>query len=637
MPYIKALLLFSTLCLLPLSADINISNKFDQIISNLTDSNNLNEDKLTTPSSKAREERRLKIEESLRQIEALKNKQKLTEKEKAKQEKELIEEAKRIELERFLEEQKEQKEQLLKVKLSDDLKKLDEYFKKDNQWSTVYANYKTYQELELRLEAINKRIDILSKKTKQSEKDKDALRKYKEQLATTEGKLAQLQEYKKEEPFEELLKPIPIGEVPSVTSPLDIIKAFSFQKHLKAVQEDYIKRKNSLEEAIRKLMEKQAILNRLTKLNTALDYTSQQKMTAEELRIFRSKLDIIQTRQRVLEQEITGLNHAINESIAKEVDKAITIGTIVLFAFLIFFLIKYLVRKYMLENELFYTTNKAINITFMTILFFVLLFSYLENVGHLVTILSFASAGIAIALKDWFMNIMGWLVIIFSGSIHVGDRIRVSRDGNEYVGDVVDISLLRMTLHEDVTLTTYTTNRRAGRILFIPNNYIFTEMIANYSHSGLKTVWDGIDFIITFDSDALKAQSIAKEVSRKYSKGYTDMTRKQLNKLRSKYSMRNTSVEPRIFAFFDEHGIRISVWYLTNAYATLTLRSTISMEILSQIKEEESISIAFPSQSLYINKAAPTLPRSKDNKKSSDNNIAKKSADKYKPDDWGIY
>jgi small-conductance mechanosensitive channel len=255
----------------------------------------------------------------------------------------------------------------------------------------------------------------------------------------------------------------------------------------------------------------------------------------------------------------------------------------------------------MYRHPLFYTINKTFNITYISISIIILLFAYLENVGHLVTILSFASAGIAIALKDWFTSMMGWLVIIFSGSIHVGDRIRFSKNGVEYIGDVVDISLLRITLHEDITLTTFTTNRRAGRIIFIPNNYIFTDMIANYSHSGSTTVWDGIDFVITFESDTHKAQQICKEIAKKYSKGYVDMTRKNLNSLRSKYSLRNISVEPRVFAFLDTYGVKISVWYLTNAYATLALRSTISMDILAKFKAQEDITIAIPMQSIHIN------------------------------------
>lgn len=259
----------------------------------------------------------------------------------------------------------------------------------------------------------------------------------------------------------------------------------------------------------------------------------------------------------------------------------------------------------MSDNERFYTINKALNISFMTILILTLLLAYIENVSYLVTILGFASAGIAIAMKDWFMSLMGWATIVVGGAIHVGDRVKFVRDGVEYVGDIVDISLLRMTMHEDITLTTYMINRRAGRMVFIPNNFIFTDMISNYSHAGLKTVWDGIDFVITFDSDVQKANSIAKDVTRKYSKGYTDITRKQLNKLRSQYGIRNTNVEPRIFTHIEPYGIKISAWYLTNSFATMTLRSTISIEILKRIHEEESINLAFPTQSLYMDKPVP--------------------------------
>lgn len=191
---------------------------------------------------------------------------------------------------------------------------------------------------------------------------------------------------------------------------------------------------------------------------------------------------------------------------------------------------------------------------------------------------------------------------MFGGAVRVGDRVKFQRGNIEYIGDIVDISLLRMTMHEDVTLTAYMHNRRAGRVIFIPNNFIFTDMIANYSHAGLKTVWDGIDLVVTFDSDIHKASSIAKEVAKKYSKGYTDITRKQLNKLRSQYSMKNTNVEPRIFTFIEPYGMKISIWYLTNSYATLTLRSTISAEIIDRIQAEENVSLAFPTQSIYVDK-----------------------------------
>lgn len=75
------------------------------------------------------------------------------------------------------------------------------------------------------------------------------------------------------------------------------------------------------------------------------------------------------------------------------------------------------------------------------------------------------------------MSILGWMVIVFGGSFHVGDRIKIQKDGLPYVGDIIDISLLRMTVLEDITLTSYKENIRSGRIFscrttwFLPRSF----------------------------------------------------------------------------------------------------------------------------------------------------------------------
>ena len=230
-------------------------------------------------------------------------------------------------------------------------------------------------------------------------------------------------------------------------------------------------------------------------------------------------------------------------------------------------------------------------------------FFYIDNATYLITILGFASAGIAIAMKDWFMNIFGWFVIVSTGNFKVGDRIKiVLQNGQvEIIGDVVDITISRIVIHEDVTLTSYVKNRRAGRIIFVPNNIIFTNPLFNYTHNGLRAVWDGIDIVITFDSNHKKAEYLAKEITKKYSKGYTDITRKQLNKLRNVYNIKNTQVEPRIYTFIGEYGVVISCWYL-NSYATLNLRSKISSEILDAFSKEDDIEIAYNTLDIKMNK-----------------------------------
>ena len=370
--------------------------------------------------------------------------------------------------------------------------------------------------------------------------------------------------------------------------------------------EEYNNRYSSLRAIMEKLREKQSTLKELLTLDPMnVEYSKELAEVEDQIKTFIPVIDIFKTTKNVYSKKIDEIELNLKNNIQKEIERTMIIGAIILFFFFLLFFIKHFVKKYMSEEESFYTINKALNISFVSILILTLLLAYIENVSYLVTILGFASAGIAIAMKDWFMSLMGWATIVLGGAIHVGDRVRFVRDGVEYVGDIVDISMLRMTMHEDITLTSYMSNRRAGRMIFIPNNFIFTDMIANYSHSGLKTVWDGIDFVITFDSDANKASHIAKEITKKYSKGYTEITRKQLNKLRSKYGMRNTNVEPRIFTHIEPYGLKISAWYLTNSYATMTLRSTISIEIIARIQEEEKIHLAFPTQSIYVDKNVP--------------------------------
>jgi len=477
----------------------------------------------------------------------------------------------------------------------------------NNIWSKIYSNYHLYKELKKQRIDLDLKIHTLKSRFRLSSKQKNYLEELDEEKHTILGKLELLKEYE-EDPFKKLLIPHIIGHIPKVTNPFSLIEVFSYIEKLSSYEEEYRSRSLSLQTVLERFEYKKIILDEIIKLSSNKDkniYIKELKDTKEQIKTFKPVMEIFKTTDNIYSKKIDEIKLKLKSDIKKEIERTSIIAGIILFLIIILFLSKYLVKRYMSDNDRFYTINKALNISFVLIVILTLLLAYIENVSYLVTILGFASAGIAIAMKDWFMSLMGWFTIVMGGSIHVGDRVKFQRGSIEYIGDIVDVSMLRMTLHEDVTLTAYMHNRRAGRIVFIPNHFIFTDMIANYTHAGLKTVWDGIDFMITFDSNIHKASAIAKEITRKYSKGYTDITRKQLNKLRSQYGIRNTNVEPRILTFIEPYGMKISAWYLTNSYATLTLRSTISAEIIYRIQAEEDINLAFPTQSIYMDKNVP--------------------------------
>ena len=495
---------------------------------------------------------------------------------------------------------KQESQKYAKIKKDrDTLKTLKMQISDENMWIKSYASYLTAVDVKNNLDKIKKRIKYLSKHAKNAS-DKSELNALIDKQKILATQVDNLKGDFALAPFSELITPPNIEKIPEISNPFDILGGYSLIKTFDANFEEYKKKKEALQNLIKTLQTQLRIYNHLAIIDTVHDYKKDIKRQKLQLEMFRRALDTMNVTMNVYQKRLDVAEVNIHKSIKRQIYGLIKITIIIFFIFLIFFLLKLIVKKYITDNERFYMANKIITFANFTIIILVLFFNYIENVSYIVTILGFASAGIAIAMKDWFMSLLGWLVIVFGGSIHVGDRIRVDLDGMKYVGDVLDISLLRITILEDITLTSIMQNRRAGRIIFIPNNYIFTKMIANYTHNSLKTVWDGIKITITFDSNHKKAMHLVKEITKKYSKGYTDITRKQLNKLRQNYSLKNTNVEPRIYSFIAPNGLDIEAWYLTNAYGTLTLRSVISADIVDAFNAEDDITIAYPTQKLNV-------------------------------------
>ena len=465
---------------------------------------------------------------------------------------------------------------------------------KDNILLKRYSNYLSYGKIVNELDSLK---NSLKSKSGLSEEQEYQLHN---KIRVKENELELIAEYKGS-PIGGLINPPEIEKYENITNPFGIINALSNIKKLENNKKQFKSLEAEIQALASTLEDELVTYLELFNLDPKLEYKDKITFLDKQKKDFTIVLDIVDTTEEVYTRKIEQIILEIKNQVSQQVQKMFTILVIIIILSIISFLVKLTLRKYFSQNENFYMINKIINFSLVFLIVMVVLFSYIDNVSYLVTILGFASAGIAIALKDWFMSIFGWMVIVTSGFIQVGDRIRVTKGGVETVGDVLDISLFKITIREDVTMISYTKNRRAGRIYFVPNNYIFSELIANYTHSELRTVWDGIDITITFDSNHKKAQKIAREILKHYSKGYSDITRKQLSKMRNKYQLRATGVEPRVFTLVEPHGIVISSWYLTNSYAALVLRSTISPEILDSFMKEDDIHIAYPTQQININ------------------------------------
>lgn len=459
-------------------------------------------------------------------------------------------------------------------------------------WNIRYENFIKYQDINDELIILNLNL----KKTSDIHQQEELKRK----IANLEEQLSLLKEYKDLNFAQSLSAPDNIETLSKLTNPLAIIGAFSHIKKLKGEKEEYIFKFNDFKNLVDKIKEKNSELKELVELKPSVENIEALKASDKKLEEFEQALNFASVSYSVYEKKIDEELSRVSAEIKVQGLRAVNILVAIVIVIAIAFMLKFIAKKYIKDSERYYTATKIINFININIIFLILLFAYIENITYLVTILGFASAGLAIAMKDMFMSMLGWCVIIFGGSFRVGDRVKVFQNDTTYIGDIIDISFLRITLYEELTLETYNKNRRSGRIIFIPNNYVFTNLLANYTHHGMKTVLDGIDISVTFDSNLDKAQEIVENIVTRHAKGYTELARKNIARLQHEYSIKNPKVEPRFFMFFEHWGMRISAWYMTNAYAALVLRSTISKEIIKEFNKHKDIKIAYPSQNLYL-------------------------------------
>jgi len=485
------------------------------------------------------------------------------------------------------------------IKINDNLKFIEDELK-NNIWIARYNNYLAYRKIETQLAKV--KVDSKKYARWKGDKYKELSYQLKNKIKIKENELSLISEYK-DSPIGSLIKPKPIEAAPTVSNPFKVIGGYTYIQKIKGNVEEYKETNTQLSDLLKNINIKIQELEKLKKLSSSDKkgaIESEIKILKKELKDFIMVVEIVSTTQEVYNRKINQVIQEVKKSIANEIEHEVKLIIIISLLFLIALGAKMAMKKYIEDDDKYYTTNKLINFFFIIITLLVLIFSYIENASYLVTFLGFASAGIAIALKDWFMSIFGWISIMTGGHIKPGDRVKVTRQGVEVVGDVLDITLLKIAIREDTTLTSYSKNRRTGRVFFIPNNYVFTDMISNYTFDGLRTVWDVVDINITFDSNHKKAVEIAREITTANAKGYTELARKRLNKMRKKYVLRNSNPDPRIFAFIEPYGIVISSWFHTNSHATLGLRSTISMALLDAFKEHDDIQLAYPTQSINI-------------------------------------
>jgi len=268
---------------------------------------------------------------------------------------------------------------------------------------------------------------------------------------------------------------------------------------------------------------------------------------------------------------------------------------VIIFFWLIKILIIKIINKNITEVKTQYHWRKLIN-SFTLILLIILVFRiWYRGAESFVTYLGLVSAGIAIALKDVFTNLAGWLYIISRRPFNVGDRVQLG----DYAGDVIDQSFFEFTLLEIGNWVH--ADQSTGRLIHIPNGKIFSQDLANYD-KGFKYLWNEIEVVVTFESEWQKAKKILLDIANNKGENISKRMENQIRRAAKKYMIYYKELTPIVYTSVVDHGIKLTIRHLCETRKRRGYDEAIWEDILLEFAKNKNIELAYPTTRFFKNK-----------------------------------
>jgi small-conductance mechanosensitive channel len=206
--------------------------------------------------------------------------------------------------------------------------------------------------------------------------------------------------------------------------------------------------------------------------------------------------------------------------------------------------------------------------------------------GQLGTFLGLAGAGLTVALKDFIVAFIGWLVLMGKNGIRLGDWVEI----NGVTGEVVELNMFHTVLLETGNWTD--SGHPTGRRVTFTNSFAIEGHYFNFSTSG-QWLWDELQVVLPVGQDPYPiVDAIQKTVFEATSEG-AKQAEQEWQRAAFSREMSTLSAAPAINVKPVIGGVEIAVRYITRANERYQLRAKLyqaAVDLLGQKK----VSISAP-------------------------------------------
>ena len=221
--------------------------------------------------------------------------------------------------------------------------------------------------------------------------------------------------------------------------------------------------------------------------------------------------------------------------------------------------------------------NRKSRIIISGISFVVILLIWGEKLNGIITLVSFISAGVTIAIREIIFNFFAGIYINMRKPFDVEDRVEI----DEIKGDVINTHALSFEMLEIGERNDG--EQSTGRIVHIPNSYIFTKTLKNYTKA-FKYIWDEIK--IELDLDANIEETKEKIYDILFENPELQETPKKMedavDEAILEYRIYYNNLEPIIYTTIKDSHVELCLRYLVHPKKARNVQDEITLRILEE-------------------------------------------------------
>jgi small-conductance mechanosensitive channel len=217
----------------------------------------------------------------------------------------------------------------------------------------------------------------------------------------------------------------------------------------------------------------------------------------------------------------------------------------------------------------------------------IIAFAFASRLGSIVTFAGLLTAGVAVALQNVILSIVGYFFLIGKFGIRVGDRVQIGG----VRGEVVDIGLVRLHLME---LGGGGPDTPTGRIVAFSNSTVFQPTAGLFKQiPGTNFLWHEITLTLSPEADysSIKERLLG-AVSAVLADFREEMERQNREMERTVILASGNGLEPKIQLHFTSSGIEAIIRYPVDLQKAAEIDERVTREVFSALDREPKLKLA---------------------------------------------